>query len=444
MIRHSSRALILSLIACVLAVMAPARNAHAVPSFARQMNMECGGCHTRFPKLNAFGRQFKASGYTMAASAQLKSAGKGEQTLGLNDLPPFSVMFQTSYTNLAAQVPDTQNNAFQFPQQASIFVAGRISPKIGSFVQLTYSQEDDKFGMDNAEFRYADNTSIGSKPVNYGFVMNNNPTMEDLWNSTPAWGFPFASSDVAPGPAAATLIDGALGQDAAGLGAYAWLDHTYYLATTFYRSAHLGTAAPSADSEMTIDSFAPYLRFAWQHVWGANTLEVGAYGMWADMIPDGVSGGTDKYKDEAADVQYERPLHGGQLTVHGTLIHENQKLDATFAAGDSANRTNGLDTLRVDGSYGVGPWEFAAGVFDTTGDRDNVLYAPGEVDGSATGKPDSRGYLAQVAYFPWQNVQMTLQYTGYEKFNGASSNYDGFGRNASDNDSLFLQAWFVW
>ena len=444
MITHNSRTLFIGLATCLLIMVSPVRNAHAVPSFARQMNMECGGCHTRFPKLNAFGRQFKASGYTMAASKQLESADKQNQTLGLNDLPPFSVMVQTSYTNLATAVPDTQNNTFQFPQELSIFVAGRISPRIGSFVQLTYGQEDDKFGMDNAEFRYANNTSIGGKPVNYGFYMNNNPTMEDLWNSTPAWGFPFAGSEVAPGPAAATLISDGLGQDVAGLGGYAWVDHKYYLATTFYRSAHLGSAAPSVDSEMTLGSAAPYLRFAWQHQWGANTLEVGAYGIWANLRPTGVSGGTDKYNDEAADFQYERAMHGGQLTVHGTLIHEKRNLDATFAAGDSANPKDNLDTLRLDGSYGVGPWEFAAGLFDTTGDTDTGLYAPAEVDGSATGSPDSRGWLAQVAYFPWQNVQMTLQYTGYEKFNGGNSNYDGFGRSASDNDSLYLQAWFVW
>jgi len=32
-------------------------------------------------------------------------------------------------------------------------------------------------------------------------------------------------------------------------------------------------------------------------------------------------------------------------------------------------------------------------------------------------------------------MRVGLQYTGYSKFNGASSNYDGFGRNASDNDT---------
>jgi hypothetical protein len=36
--------------------------AHAVPSFARQTGLACEACHTVFPELTPFGRQFKANG----------------------------------------------------------------------------------------------------------------------------------------------------------------------------------------------------------------------------------------------------------------------------------------------------------------------------------------------------------------------------------------------
>jgi hypothetical protein len=39
------------------------------------------------------------------------------------------------------------------------------------------------------------------------------------------------------------------------------------------------------------------------------------------------------------------------------------------------------------------------------------------------------------------NLRAGLQYTLYTKFDGAASNYDGFGRSASDNNTLRL---FVW
>jgi hypothetical protein len=31
----------------------------------------------------------------------------------------------------------------------------------------------------------------------------------------------------------------------------------------------------------------------------------------------------------------------------------------------------------------------------------------------------------------------------YSKFNGASNNYDGFGRNASDNNTFYLLGWLM-
>jgi hypothetical protein len=40
-------------------------------------------------------------------------------------------------------------------------------------------------------------------------------------------------------------------------------------------------------------------------------------------------------------------------------------------------------------------------------------------------------------------MRLGLQYTGYTRFNGASNNYDGFGRDASDNSTLFSFIWFA-
>ena len=41
--------------------------ARAIPAFARQMGVECTACHTAYPQLNAFGREFKLTGYTLGA-----------------------------------------------------------------------------------------------------------------------------------------------------------------------------------------------------------------------------------------------------------------------------------------------------------------------------------------------------------------------------------------
>ena len=55
----------------------------------------------------------------------------------------------------------------------------------------------------------------------------------------------------------------------------------------------------------------------------------------------------------------------------------------------------------------------------------------------------------QADYSPWggegqstfANLRLGLQYKGYTKFNGARQDYDGFGRSASDNNTLTA---FVW
>jgi hypothetical protein len=138
---------------------------------------------------------------------------------------PLSV-FDTSFTPTGKPQPGTQNGNFQFPQDASLFLAGAWSSHVGSFVQVTYDSQADHFSWDNTDIRYANNHELFGKTLAYGINLNNNPTVEDLWNSTPAWGFPFTGSSAAPGPTAGALINGGLAQDVAGVGGYAmWNEH---------------------------------------------------------------------------------------------------------------------------------------------------------------------------------------------------------------------------
>ena len=98
-------------------------------------------------------------------------------------------------------------------------------------------------------------------------------------------------------------------------------------------------------------------------------------------------------------------------------------------------------------------WIATLGLFSTNGNTDMGLYAPSPVSGSLNGSPDSRGYVALLEYVPfgkldsfaapWLNLRVGLQYTAYQRFNGAGANYDGFGRSASDNNTLFGFFWFA-
>ena len=60
--------------------------------------------------------------------------------------------------------------------------------------------------------------------------------------------------------------------------------------------------------------------------------------------------------------------------------------------------------------------------------------------GNFNGDPRGTGYIANITYWPWQNLLLAAQYTGYTHFNGASNNYDGAGRNAGANNTIYLDA----
>ena len=49
----------------------------------------------------------------------------------------------------------------------------------------------------------------------------------------------------------------------------------------------------------------------------------------------------------------------------------------------------------------------------------------------------------QAAYWPVQNIDIDVNYTGYTKFNGASKDYDGASRNASDNNTVYMALWIM-
>ncbi len=104
-----------------------------------------------------------------------------------------------------------------------------------------------------------------------------------------------------------------------------------------------------------------------------------------------------------------------------------------------------LNTVQGEAEYHFGNRvSVTGGLFDITGTADPLLFGQGTpLSGSTNGSPGSDGYLLNVGWWPQQNIGLTFQYTGYLKFNGAGTNYDGAGRNASSNNSTYLMARFV-
>ena len=456
--------------------------AAAVPSYARQTGLACEACHTVFPELTPFGRRFKLNGYIINNRREINDeTAESRKNLALSFFSPVSAMVVASYTHTAKAAPDSngvgkaQNGTAEFPEQLSLFYAGEITPHIGSFIQLTYDPGSGAIGMDNTDIRYANSAMLddGNK-VNWGITLNNNPTVQDLWDTVPAWYNPYMTSADAQTPEAASLIDQTLAGNIAGLTAYAMLNDTWYAEVGVYTSAPQGVGGPyDTAADTLISGGAPYWRLAGEWDWGANSFEVGTYGMAAQtriagscdslsQLQDSAgnpvnvyttvsgpcqslsNGPTDDYVDLALDTQYQYIRGRNIVTAAATWIHENATLNSTASAYNLANGTSivahsrTLDTARGSVSYYYdrtigGSIQF----FDITGNANPLVYD------SANGKPDSNGVTLEADYLPWLNTKLGLAYTMYGKFNGASHNYDGMGTNASDNDTLYAYLWLA-
>jgi hypothetical protein len=224
-----------------------------------------------------------------------------------------------------------------------------------------------------------------------------------------------------------------------------WNQHLYFDGT-IYRSEHVGSSQPTTGQNLTynIRGVAPYWRLAWQEVWSKDDLEVGVYGIHVKSTPGAIQGLEDSYTDFGPDFQYDHTLGKDVISVRGTFIHENSALVASNASSAAAQVAHHLNSGNANAEYHFGTkYSGTFGGFITSGTSDAALYAPAAISGSANGSPRSAGYIANVSYWPMQNVDLAFQYTAYTRFNGGSTNYDGSGRNASGNNTVYLLARFV-
>jgi hypothetical protein len=436
----------------LLSVIGPPK-VEAVPSYARQTGLPCSGCHYTPPELNPAGRRFKLLGYVDRADETkviTVDGGKKSAALALLASLPLSVMLDASFTSVKTSVPTTQNGSVELPQDISLFLSGAWTSHVGSFLQVTYDTQADHFSMDNTDIRYANTTKVGGKELVYGLDLNNNPTVEDLWNSTPAWGYPWVASDWAPTPNASPIINGLLAQDVAGFGAYGMWNNHLYADALVYRSEHVGSPQPNpgTGASYNIRGVAPYWRVAWQQLTAKTQYEVGTYGMHLRSTPNAITApdGTtlpfqDSYTDWGVDTQIDRTLFRRDvLSLRATYIRENSDLLVSVPTQPK----NHLNTFLPNVEYHYGNrYTGTFGWFSTTGTSNATLYPTGAVTGNFNGNPQGEGYIANVSYWPWQNLWLAFQYTGYTRFNGAANNYDGAGRNASGNNTIYLNAKFV-
>ena len=470
-------------LSALFATLAP-MDAQALPAFARQTGQNCVSCHAggQFPELTPYGRLFKLTGYTMGARAL-----------------PLAVMGVIG----AAKVADTrksddpgadfQKNGQPVLSSASLFIAGKITDNLGLFSQISYDNyamqdANGNFhghsGADNVDLRFADRFIDAKRDLIYGLSLNNNPSVTDPWNTAAAWmqyvpvadslsshQFTDASTPFPGFDAAATAL--------AGVNAYVYWNKTYYGELGFYGTAKgivrpLSWGTPTADLQYLKGFGNPYWRLAYTRELGAHNFMVGSTGMIAHAYDAGSdisdSNNLGSFRNLGIDAQYQYLLDPHTVTVQVAFMREKQahsanalaaaetvffRADGSAVGAPSASESDNV--LRAKASYVYqAKYGGSLAFFNKSGNTNTLNQSSGydasgaidpsstRVNGNLSGNPGTRGMTYEAFWTPLQNVRVGLQYTAYSKFNGASANYDGFGRNASDNNTLYGYVWFAY
>src|SRR3990167_6242483 len=106
---------------------------NAVPAFARQTGLACSSCHFQhYPTLNAFGRAFKAGGYTMVGGQSLIEGDMLSLPSVLNASMVLKVMYRK--TNGDEKTGDNMGS-LKFPDEAALLIGGRAGEHVGFLLE---------------------------------------------------------------------------------------------------------------------------------------------------------------------------------------------------------------------------------------------------------------------------------------------------------------------
>ena len=428
---------IAALLAGVFAVLASSES-HALPSFAVQTDQPCSACHVGAfgPRLKQQGRDFKLYGYV---SNDTKEHGL-----------PISFLAEASFThtskeeiaNVLAGYHANDNLSFN---ELGMFYAGKLFNKVGAFIEVSYDAIEKSLHWEDFDVRYTREEKMFGRDAVIGLSLNNAPTVTDMWEVSPGWSFPFATSGLAAVPRAGSLIE-ALPGTVLGPGVYGMFDNTVYLEADLYQGLDrselrfLGREPLNGNDRLSGPAF--YWRAVLQQEFeeGVHYASIGTYGLIAKAYPSFVTAfGTDRYTDIGLDATYQWLPHPERSTsdmfeAHVLYLHEDASLGAN-AIVSGANPSDSFSQFHLDLTY-----DFGATVtptvqyFTTWGTNDGAFW------GTPSGSPNSAGWVAQLDYvpwgkpdapLPWLNGRISLQYVAYSKF-------DGSGAHASNNNTLFL------
>lgn len=472
-----TRSLVYLCLLSSLALTALSPEALATAAFSRQTGEPCATCHMQGygPWLTDYGTKFKLDGYVAGDAAKLPTL--------LNN---FSAEIVSSVTNVQAAVPTGtygKNSAFTSNARTnvvndwdSLYYTGRVMDKVGAYLQLQFSpQLGQNIFLSMVDLRYADHATLDGKNLQWGVTATNAPTMSDTWMTSYAWMYPYTTSSVTPKPNAQPWLQSLMGTaNSVGMTVYTKYDNRYYFEAGGYTNQAsnmangLGTLnnGQSAANGSTpyggmIVGGAPYWRAYIEDTLGDyGKLMFGTFGLAGNVSPNFTTGGpTNMLVEVNVDTNYSYMIDkDNMLMFMARYTRDGMTLNGSKSLGYAANASNNLNQVMMMAMYTLEQTYNLSFMWqDTWGSSDLCLYNGGcssyqkgvqAITGSTNGSPNTNAFMAAVDYVPFGkgnfltdpyfNLRLSLQYWAYTTFNGSENNYDGNGRNAAGNNTMYF------
>jgi hypothetical protein len=359
------------------------------------------------------GREFKLKGYT---------EGEGKW------IPPLSVVAEGGgFFNL-----DDKTSYWWSPKDrsyftGSVFYAGKIAGPVGAYVEGSYAHDPESGSgtgfLNKVDLRFANQVKLAGHEVDYGISVNNEPGVQDLWNTNAVW-CPSSLTALNPG---VPLADRLLSGQVVGASLYAMVNDLLYVEAGGYaslpRDAIQGFGRLLDGIYTNIDGGAPYWRIALQHQWGGHYFSLGHFGLQTNLAPPegyggpfapggGLLSGPNSLADLGLDATYQYLANPDHIfEFKGRYIRETR-------GNHGLTNENTTESFNINGAY---TWSQTLGLSVGYNRYLDVGYNPVVIfDRFSYSLPDLEYLTTELSYTPfgkqnslaapWANLRLSLAY----------------------------------
>jgi hypothetical protein len=410
-------------------------SAEAVPSYARQIGKPCTACHTMWPNLNQYGRQFKVKGYT-DVDPEWEMINKDN----MNMMKTFPV---SARVLMYPQIGESTNNQpgaantlgtngkgqdATNADQVALFIATRFSDYGGIFTAAEADADgttNGSFGIPVIKVALAMPIGGGSGAAKPGAAATQGGTLGVVvFKGISTSADPFNSlggrdRDLSwQGEAAPFILDSGWAFKSDNGDNVGTVVHGYFLGYRLYAAVgtmrgatadNVNNGTVNVTNQASTDPNDFYYRVAWDQKLPNGAVTIGAhyYDGKQRMIIDN-SGAAPAFNATPYDVKVKRGYVDVSLEQ---TFGEDHLLEVQALAGNGTedNVYGGNENRSFRGSY-VQASYFYDRQYGVVASVNSVKYK-GEASTDADGGVDKKdSSLVSLNYLPWLNAKLALQY----------------------------------